>query len=82
MRASLLLIPILLLAGPAAALNPQQPTDAAGAPIPVVHNPFSAVRVLSDTEIAALIPSPYAAAVDPGTPPIMEMAKLVIGAAA
>jgi hypothetical protein len=82
MRFSLLLIPILLLTGPAAALDLQAPSDAAGVPLPVGQNSFSGAPILSDSEIAALIPSPYPAFGNPGTPPIMEIAKLAVGAVA
>ena len=97
MRSSLFLIPILLLTGPASALDLQLPTDAAGVPVttgaimdpanaivppPVGENRFLGVPILSDAEIAALIPSSYSALNNPGTAPIMKMAKLAIGATA
>jgi hypothetical protein len=96
MRPSHFLIPILLLAGPAAAFELQSPTDAArlpattGAimeaakvivPFAAAENPVAGARILSDAEIAALIPSPYSAPGRPGTPGIIEAAKLAIGAA-
>lgn len=96
MRPYHFLIPCLLLAGPAAAFELQSPTEAAqvgvttGAimeaakvvvPLPAAENPFAGARILSDAEIAALIPSPYSAPGRPGTPAMIETAKLAIGAA-
>jgi hypothetical protein len=45
------------------------------------QNPFAGARVLSDPEIAALIFAPSPILPKPGTPRIMEVAKLVVGAA-
>lgn len=97
MRMSLFLIPTaLLLTAPAAALELQMPTDASGVPVttgaimeaakvvvplPEGESAFSGARVLSDAEIAALIPSSYSATGDAASPAIMAMAKLAIGAA-
>jgi len=96
MRPSVLLIPIMLLAAPAAAIKLNAPTDTSRVPIttcaimgaakatvlrPVAENPFAGARVLSDTEIAALIFTPYPIlAAKPGTPRIMAVEKLVVGA--
>jgi hypothetical protein len=82
MRCSLFFMLILLLTGPASALDLQVPTDAVGVPLPVGQNSFSGARILSDAEIARLIPTSYSALTNPATAPIMAMAKLAVGAAA
>jgi len=96
MRSSILLISIMLTAAPAAALEPNAPTDTSGVPIttgaimeaakatvlqPVAENPFAGARVLSDAEIAALIPATYSIPANPETPAIMTLAKLAVRAA-
>jgi len=88
MRSSVLLIPIMLLVAPAAAIKLKAPTDTSRVPVttfmgaaraavltPVAENPFTEARVLGDAEIAALILA------KPGTPCILAVAKLAIGAA-
>lgn len=94
MRLSVFLIPILLLASPAAALELRSPIDDVPVTtgtimeaakmivaLPAAKNSFVSARILSDAEIAALIPTSSAPG-NPGSPAIMQTAKLAIGAAA
>jgi hypothetical protein len=95
MRSSVLLS-MMLLAAPAAALELNEPTDASSVPVttgalmeaakatllmPVAKEPFAGARILSDAEIAALITAPYPILIKPETPPTMAAAKLGAGAA-
>ena len=86
MRSSVLLIPIMLLAAPAAAIRfsgvPVTTGAIMGAAkatvlVPVAENAFAGARVLSDAEIAALIFTSAPILAKPGTPRIMAVAKLV-----
>ena len=84
MRPLLALIAILLLAGPAAALG-RAPGKAAGAQVTTnammkVPVSVSGARILSDTEIAVLIPSSASIPGSPNSPSIMAVAKLAVGA--
>ena len=94
MRTLLALIAILLLAGPAAALG-RAPGKAAGAQVttnammkvpkilmrlPNGELSVSGARILSDTEIAVLIPSSASIPGSPNSPSIMTVAKLAVGA--
>ena len=94
MRTLLALIPILLLTGPAAALGraPARPADAPVTTnammketkimmrLPNGEISVSGARILSDTEIAALIPSSAPIPGSPNSPSIMTAAKLAVGA--
>jgi hypothetical protein len=93
MRTLLALIAILLLAGPAAALGraPAKPaapvTTNAMMKVPKIlmrlpngELSVSGARILSDTEIAALIPSSASIPGSPNSPSIMTVAKLAVGA--
>ena len=96
MRCSVLIISTIVFAAPAGAIELNAPTDASAVPVTtgtimeaakatvlmsVAENPFAGARILSDAEIAALIPGPYSILAKPETLPIVAAARLAVGAA-